>query len=92
MSGAAEPVEATLLSGEYQWVYVSRQSSSWAEFSFGIGSREIWLNGQLNIGIDVQETPGGAGGSAGWGNTGGSGNTGGWTSAGAPNRAGAPGQ
>ena len=80
-SAGAEPVEATLLSGEYQWVYVSRQSSSWAEFSFGIGSRAIWLNGQLNIGIDVQETPGGSGGFGGWGNTGGWGNAGGWSGA-----------
>ena len=57
-----QTVEATLLSGESQWVYVSRQSTSWAEFSFGIGGREIWLNGKLNIGIDVQESPPGAGG------------------------------
>jgi len=91
-----EAVEATLLSGETQWVYISRQSSSWAEYSFGIGGREIWLNGQLNIGIDVQETPGGEGGAGGYA---GVGNTGGWSaggwaggpSAGAPSRAGAPG-
>jgi len=90
----AEPVEATLLSGEYQWVYISRQSSSWAQFSFGIGSREIWLNGQLNIGFDVQETPGGAGGAggfAGWGNTAGW-SAGGWTSGGASSSAGASAQ
>jgi len=77
-----QTVEATLLSGEYQWVYVSRQSTSWAEYSFGIGGREIWLNGKLNIGIDVQEVAGaggvGAGGSgpvpvAGVGGLGGSG-------------------
>jgi hypothetical protein len=96
-SAGAEPVEATLLSGEYQWVYVSRQSSSFAEFSFGIGNRAVWLNGQLNIGIDVQETPGGSGGAGGfggWGNTGGW-SSGGWSgaaSAGAPGTAGASAQ
>jgi hypothetical protein len=93
-SAGAEPVEATLLSGEYQWVYISRQSSSWAEFSFGIGSREIWLNGQLNIGIDVQETPGGSGGAGGFagiGNTAGW-SAGGWAGAAAPGNAGAAAQ
>jgi len=62
---ATQTVEATLLSGISQWVYVSRQSTSWAEYSFGIGGRELWLNGKLNIGIDVQETPPGEGGAAG---------------------------
>jgi hypothetical protein len=61
-SSGTETVEATLLTGSSQWVWVSRQYTSWAEFSFGIGGREIWLNGQLNIAIDVQETPGGSGG------------------------------
>ena len=75
-SSGTETVEATLLSGSSQWVYVSRQSTSWAEFSFGIGGREIWLNGQLNIAIDVQETPGGFGGAAGFGTGGAVGNGG----------------
>jgi hypothetical protein len=68
-SSGAQTVEATLLSGSNQWVYVSRQSTSWAQYSFGIGGREIWLNGKLNIGIDVQEQPGvgGAGGDSGVG-------------------------
>jgi hypothetical protein len=57
----AQTVEATLLSGSSQWVWVSRQSTSWAEFSFGIGGREVWLNGKLNLGIDVQENPGAGG-------------------------------
>jgi hypothetical protein len=57
----AQTVEATLLSGSNQWVYVSRQSTSWAQFSFGIGGREIWLNGKLNIAIDVQEAAGAGG-------------------------------
>jgi hypothetical protein len=55
-------VEATLLSGATQWVYVSRQSTSWVEYNFGIRGKAIWLNGKLNIGLDVQETPGGEGG------------------------------
>jgi hypothetical protein len=72
-SSGTETVEATLLSASSQWVYVSRLSTSWAEFSFGIGGREIWFNGQLNIAIDVQETPGGSygGGSYGGGSYGG---------------------
>jgi hypothetical protein len=57
----AQTVEATLLSGSSQWVYVSRRSTSWAEFSFGIGGREVWLNGKLNIAIDVQEAAGAGG-------------------------------
>ena len=66
-SSGSQPVEATLLSGASQWVYVSRQYTSYAEYSFGIGGREIWLNGKLNIAIDVQEVPGvgGAGGAGG---------------------------
>lgn len=60
-SAGAQTVEATLLSGASQWVYVSRRSTSWAEYSFGIGSKEIWLNGKLNIAIDVQETADNAG-------------------------------
>lgn len=59
--GGATPVEATLLTGSTQWVWIYRQSTSWAQFSFGIGGREVWLNGKLNIGIDVQEVPGEAG-------------------------------
>lgn len=61
-------VEATLLSGEAQWVWVSRQSTSFAEFQFGLGDRELWLNGQLNIGVRLYEDPsqvGGYGGTSG---------------------------
>jgi hypothetical protein len=61
----AEPVVATLLSSATQWVWISPQSTSWAEYQFGIGDRAIWLNGKLNIDIAVYETPsqyyGGAG-------------------------------
>jgi hypothetical protein len=68
-SSGPQTVEATLLSGSSQWVYVSRQSTSWAEFSFGIGGREFWLNGRLNIAINVQEAAG-AGGAVGAGGDG----------------------
>ena len=69
-SAGAQTVEATLLSGENQWVYISRQNTSWAEYSFGIGGREIWLNGKLNIAIDVQEVAGAGGDSGGGGSAG----------------------
>jgi len=79
-ASGAQTVEATLLSGQNQWVYVGRQSTSWAEYSFGIGGREIWLNGKLNISIDVQEAAGaggiGAGGAAGFTSVGGLGGAG----------------
>jgi hypothetical protein len=55
--GDASEVEATLLSGATQWVYVSPRSSSWVDYSFGIGGREIWLNGDLNVGVQVYEDP-----------------------------------
>jgi hypothetical protein len=68
--GAFSEVEAQLLSGNYQWVYVSPRSTSWARFSFGIGGRAVWFNGNLNIDISVYEDPddyygGGEGGSGG---------------------------
>lgn len=72
----AVPVEATLLYGETQYVYVSRRSTSFAEFQFGLGGREIWLNGDLNIGVVLYEDPseigyGGTGGFFGGGPSGG---------------------
>lgn len=51
------PVEATLLYGGSQWVWVSRRSTSFAEFQFGLGERAIWLNGDLNIGVVLYEDP-----------------------------------
>jgi len=63
-SSGSQTVEATLLSGANQWVYVSRNGTSWAEFSFGIGGRQLWLNGKLNIAIDVQEVAGASQGGA----------------------------
>lgn len=78
--GLPTDVEATLLNGDSQWVWVSRLSSSWVEYQFGIGGREIWLNGDLNINIRVFEDPselgyGGSGiaGSSPVGGTGGAG-------------------
>jgi hypothetical protein len=76
--GAAD-VEATLISGATQYVWVWRQGTSFAEYRFGLGGRELWLNGQLNIGVTVCEDPnepcyGGTGGGSG---TGGSAGTGG---------------
>lgn len=65
-----ETVEATLLSGQTQWVWVSRQSTSFAEFQFGLGGRELWLNGQLNIGIVLHEDPNQVIGEGGYGGTG----------------------
>jgi len=53
----AEPVQATLLSGETQWVWISRHSTSFAEFEFGLGDRTLWLNGELNIGVVLHEDP-----------------------------------
>ncbi|XYH99822.1 hypothetical protein ACMHYB_08710 [Sorangium sp. So ce1128] len=64
--GTATPVEATLLSSQSINVYVWPQSTTWASYQFGIGDRALWLNGKLNIGIDVYEDLddyyGGAGG------------------------------
>ncbi len=88
-----EPVEATLLSGETQWVWVSRRSTSFAEYQFGLGGREIWLNGELNIGVVVFEEPGeGTGGYAGGGGYPGTGGyaVGGGMPAGGSASAGAP--
>lgn len=76
----AEDVEATLLSPNPQWVWVTRQWTSFAEFQFGLGDREIWLNGDLNIGVVLYEDPSeiypGTGGTGGFGGAGG-GNPGG---------------
>lgn len=56
-NGVATPVQATLLSSQYQWIYVSPHSTSWVSYQFGIGDSSIWLNGKLNITIDVFENP-----------------------------------
>ncbi len=55
--GEVEVVDAVLLSSNTQWVYLSPHSTSWVSFQFGVGDIEVWLNGQLNIDIDVYEDP-----------------------------------
>ncbi|WP_437669954.1 hypothetical protein [Sorangium sp. So ce131] len=88
--GTATNVEATLLSQETVYIYVSPHSTSWAQYNFGIGDSSLWLNGKLNLDINVYDDPdqyyGGAGGSGGeggystgggWGGVGGAGG-GGW--------------
>ncbi|MDC0682673.1 hypothetical protein [Sorangium atrum] len=50
-------VEATLLSRQTVYVYVSPRSTTWAEYAFGIGSSELWLNGKVNLDINVYEDP-----------------------------------
>jgi hypothetical protein len=64
-AGGATEVEATLLSSDTQWVYVSAHSSSWVEYEFGLGERKLWFNGQLNIEIRIHEDPSEIYGSAG---------------------------
>jgi hypothetical protein len=68
--GSYTDVEAQLISSASEWVYVSPHSTSWAQFNFGIGDREIWFNGKLNIDINVYEDPneyyGGSGGYGGF--------------------------
>jgi hypothetical protein len=94
-SSGYEAVEATLLSGQTQWVWVSRRSTSFAEFEFGLGGREIWLNGELNIGVVLHEDPSELGGCSGTGgclSMGGFAGTGGFAGAGGfPSAGGAPG-
>ncbi len=71
--GTATEVEATLLSSQTVYVYVSPHSTTWAQYRFGIGDSALWLNGKLNVSIDVYEHPdeyygnGGAGGGYGEG-------------------------
>lgn len=82
-----ETVDATLLSGETQWIWVSRRSTSFAEFQFGLGGREIWLNGELNIGVVLYEDPSeleGHGGYAGYAGAGGFVTAGTWSGGSAP--------
>lgn len=84
--GGPVVVEAQLLSSATQWVYVQPHSSSWVEYQFGLGDREVWFNGDLNIGIHVYEDPselyGGEGGAGGDGGIGGGTSVGGSPGAG----------
>lgn len=56
-NGVATAIEAQLLSGEWQWAYVSPRSTSWVSYKFGVGDRAIWLNGKLNVEVQVYENP-----------------------------------
>ncbi len=72
-NGVATPVEAQLLSSQSQWVYVSRHSTYWVNYQFGIGDHAIWFNGKLNIEVQVYDNPDqyygpSYGGTAGFGN------------------------
>ncbi|WP_437781989.1 hypothetical protein [Sorangium sp. So ce1097] len=72
--GTATPVDATLLSSQTIYVYVSPHSTTWAQYQFGVGDSALWLNGKLNLGINVYEDPEEYyGGDGGWGGTGGAG-------------------
>jgi hypothetical protein len=94
VGGVAEPVEAQLLSGESQWIWVSPHATSWVSYQFGIGDYEMWFNGNVNINIQVYENPEqyyggtspypGTGGSGGYPAAGGAASTttGTWVSAG----------
>ena len=77
--GEGTTVEATLLTESTQWTFVDAHSSSWVEYQFGIGGREVWLNGNLNVDVQVYENPDEyyGGGLAGAG-TGGFAGAGGW--------------
>lgn len=55
--GEPETVDAVLLNGSWQWAWVSPHSTSWVSYQFGIGDAELWLNGQLNIEMQVYEDP-----------------------------------
>jgi hypothetical protein len=82
-NGVTTTVEAQLLSGSTQYLYVSPRSSTWVRYQFGIGEHSVWFNGKANIAMDVYEDPDQYYGVAGSGNTPGN-------IAGAPAYAGAP--
>ncbi|WP_437984815.1 hypothetical protein [Sorangium sp. So ce117] len=82
-------VEATLLSSQNVYVHVSPHSTSWVQYAFGIGSSELWLNGKVNLDINVYEDPddyyggqGGYGTSVGVGGAGGGDYSSGYSAAG----------
>lgn len=56
-NGVSTPIDAQLLSGEYQWAYVSPHATSWVSYQFGVGGRELWFNGKLNVDVQVYEDP-----------------------------------
>jgi hypothetical protein len=74
LDGSIETVEAQLLNGADQWLWVNPHSTSWVSYQFGIGDHSLWFNGEVSINIEVYETPddyyGGGGGSSVGGSTG----------------------
>ncbi len=56
-NGVSTPIDAQLLSGEYQWAYVSPHATSWVSYQFGVGGRALWFNGKLNVDVQVYEDP-----------------------------------
>lgn len=74
--GVAETVPAVLLPGysTSQYAYVSPHSSTSVQFGFGIGGRDVWFNGKLNVEMKVYSDPDeyyGSGGNNGFGGSGG---------------------
>lgn len=57
VDGNAQPVEATILNSNYQYIYVTRHQTSTVAFEFGIGDRAIWVNGEIDIRIKPYEDP-----------------------------------
>jgi len=69
-NGQSTPVEAQLLSGGTQWIWVSPHSTSWVQYQLGIGDRALWFNGNINVQLNVYEDPSqyyGGGGSTSYG-------------------------
>jgi hypothetical protein len=55
--GTATTVDAQLLNGNFQYLYVYPHGTSWVGYNFGIGSRSLWFNGEAQISITVYENP-----------------------------------
>ncbi|AUX45038.1 hypothetical protein SOCE26_065190 [Sorangium cellulosum] len=92
--GTKTNVEATLLSASTVYIRVSPHSTSWAQYNFGIGDSSLWLNGKVNLDINVYDDPDqyyGYGGYGGEGGGGGVGGSGGFTSTGVGGAGGAGG-
>jgi hypothetical protein len=57
VDGEAEVVEAQLLSSSYQYVNIRPYQTAWVNFEFGVGDKELWFTGQVQINMDVYEDP-----------------------------------
>jgi hypothetical protein len=55
--GSATPVEAQLLSSSYTYISIQPHNTTWVSYSFGIGSRKIWFNGEAKIEINIYDEP-----------------------------------